>query len=295
MSLINFGGGLAAMGQSIAETAGQAGLTQQKADLEMQKETLASQLAEGREGRLETQRAGHAQDLARTESGLRTQEYQSQKQFDLQQLPAVAKAQQDITEAQASDPKYVKALRVMTDAKATPEQRAAAGLYTVQAAGAKIANAANQELLDARTALRDAESSGDPAQMASAEQRMYVAQYSMHDEVQRAAALTQQETDARLNMQSIEQQISAHSVGQLGEQPEQKAAREALVHQLQDEFAVAKDNYQTAHSMASKAAQNIPSFSPPGAPAKPGMINGSRPPLSTFMRTPGATPVPTTP
>lgn len=298
MSLINFGAGLASMGQSIAETAGAAGLTQQKADLEQQRDILASQLAEGRETRLESMRQSGASKLSAQQSGERTQEYQANKQFDLQQLPAVAKAQDDITKMQASDPAYVKALRTMTDAKASPEQRAAAGLYTVQARGAVIANKAAQDLLDARDAMKTAEASGNPDQMKAAEGQMYIAQYSMHDEVQRAAALTQQETDARLNMQSIQQQISAHMVSPLGELPEAKAQRTSLVKQLQDELDVAQDNYRTAQAMASKAAQSIPSFSPPGQ-ASGGMINrgATRPPLSSFINPPsgGSPPAPTTP
>lgn len=286
MSLINFGGGLASMGQSIADTAGQAGLLAQKSQLEQQRDVLASQLAEGRESRLETQRQSGQQALAKTESGLRTEEYKSQKQIDIQNLPAVAKAQDDILKLQASDPQYVKALKVMTDAKATPEQRAAAGLYTVQANGAVIANKAAQDLLDARDAMKAAEASGDPDEMKKAQDQLYVAQYSMHDEVQRAAALTQQETDARLNMQSIQQQITAHSVGQLGEQPDQKAQREALVQQLKDEYAVAQDNYQTARAMASRAAASIPTFNPAGQ----GTGQGNRPPLSSFVRPPAAAP-----
>lgn len=61
MSIINFGSGLSEMGKSIADTAGSAGLMAQKAELENQKEVLASQLAEGRETRLQTLR--HGQDL----------------------------------------------------------------------------------------------------------------------------------------------------------------------------------------------------------------------------------------
>lgn len=45
MSLINFAGGLSQMGASIADTAGQAGLQAQRAQLENQKLVLASQLA----------------------------------------------------------------------------------------------------------------------------------------------------------------------------------------------------------------------------------------------------------
>jgi hypothetical protein len=298
VSMINFGGGLAAMGQSIAETAGQAGLTQQKADLEMQKETLASQLAEGRESRLETQRAGHQQDLAKTESGLRTGEYKAQKDIDLQQLPAVALATQDILKMQASDPAYVKAIRTMTDAKASVQERAAANLYSVQAIGAKIENKAKSQLVDARQELEDATSSGDQARIAAAQKSMYIAQYSMHDEVQRAAALTAQESNDRLQVQSLQAEITAKSVGPLGEQPEQKAAREGLIRQLQANLAVAQDNYDSTRAMAQKAASQIPSFSMGNPSGGDSLINkGSpKPPLSEFWRTnPGATAVPVTP
>lgn len=61
MSLINFGAGISQMGASVADSAGQAGLLAQKAQLETQKEILANQLAEGRETRLQVLR--HGQDL----------------------------------------------------------------------------------------------------------------------------------------------------------------------------------------------------------------------------------------
>lgn len=104
MGLINFSGGLSAMGQSIAETAGVAGLNAQKADLEMQKDQLASQLAEGRETRLAGVKAGYdAQSDSRrdtaamdrlhvTESGARDRQDALHKN-NLDEISARSKAQ----------------------------------------------------------------------------------------------------------------------------------------------------------------------------------------------------------
>lgn len=56
MSLLNFGGGLSAMGSAVATYAGNAGMAQMKADLEKQQMQLADQLATTREhvGRVES-------------------------------------------------------------------------------------------------------------------------------------------------------------------------------------------------------------------------------------------------
>lgn len=60
MSLLN---GLSTMGASIASTAGSAALELQKSQLEEEKEQLASQLAEGRESRMESQRQAGQEKL----------------------------------------------------------------------------------------------------------------------------------------------------------------------------------------------------------------------------------------
>lgn len=277
MSLINFGSGLSNMGQSIAQSAGDAGILSMKADLEKQRDVLASQLQEGRESRLETQRAASASQLSKQQSGERVGEYQSEKDIDIQNLPAVAKANQQILEDQMSDPKYVKALRTRTDATATPEQRAAAGLYAVQAMGAKIANQANQDLLDAKTALKKATASGDTDAVQAAEKQVAAAEYSMHDEVQRAAALAQMATNDRMEVQSLESELAAKSVAPIEEQPEQAAQRKGLIAQIQGNLDVARSNYQNTRSMAAKAASSIPTFDANGSQ------QGGRPPLSSFL------------
>ena len=293
MSLINFGEGLSAMGNAVAATAGTAAIEAQKADLDQQKEILASQLAEGRESRITAQKGQQDIALAGVQSQNRMQEYKAQKDVDISSLPAMAKAQDDILKAQASDPQYVKALRTMTDAKATPEQRAAAALYGAQTIGAKIQNATNQEMLDARGELKDAMASGDSAKVTAAQQRVAAAQYSLHDDVQRAATLAAQESNDRLQVQSLETQIAAKSIGTPGELPEQAQARAALVQSLQADLDVAKDNYATSHAMAQKAAQAIPAFN---AASAPGTSSGGRPPLPSFAKPPAApaTPPPAT-
>lgn len=63
MSLLNWGGGLSAMGSSVAAFAHDAGAAQQKADLERQQTVLADQLATTRETNLETQRQQGQKDL----------------------------------------------------------------------------------------------------------------------------------------------------------------------------------------------------------------------------------------
>lgn len=110
MSLLNFGGGLAAMGQSISTQAGAYGLAQQKMELQNQMETLANQLAEGRQTRVAGVEHGFRSEEAKTrmdfdtkrddqQHGQRMEEIGAGHKFRLDEISAQSKAQ--ISEAAA--------------------------------------------------------------------------------------------------------------------------------------------------------------------------------------------------
>ncbi len=74
MSLINWGAGIAAAGESISKTAGEAALQQQRSQLEMQKVTLASQLA-GQQYDVEAKKIGLVAQRASMDAYLKATGY----------------------------------------------------------------------------------------------------------------------------------------------------------------------------------------------------------------------------
>lgn len=279
MGLINLGNGLSEMGNAIAQTAGTEALTAQKEQLEEQREMLIDQLATKRET-----------NLATLKEGLSEKQYAAQKAVDLSQIPAIAKATAQAQIENAQNPDWVKAQRTITDATATVEQRAAAALYSTQAIGASIQNATAAETLNARKALSEASQSGDPDAIKAAETRLYAAQYSMHDDVQRAATLTAQENNDRLQVTAIQSQLDAKEIPSLTETDAQRSARLQQVERLKADLEVAKSQYATSHALAQQAAQNVPTIDlgggTSGAP--------SRPPLSAFDKSKPTAPAPQT-
>lgn len=295
MSLINLGNGLSEMGKSVADTAGSAALVAQKADLENQKEQLINQLATTRETSLEKLRQSGAKDLATTQETLSEKGDAFKSQLALQNIPLIARAQSQAQIDNANNPKWVAAQKTIVDATASPEQRAQAAYYTQQAFATSIANTTNAELNSARAQLSDAAKSGDPDAIKAAQTRLYVAQYSQHDEVQRAAALTAQENNDRLQVTTLQTQLDAKQIPPLAETPAMQTARESQIQRLSADLAVAKSQYETSHAMAQRAAQDVPTVNLGDAGASNG---GTRPPLSSFNKpapsvpTPGGTAAP---
>lgn len=289
MSLINLGNGLSEMGKSVADTAGSAALVAQKADLENQKEQLINLLATTRETSLENLRQSGAKDLATTQESLSEKGDAFKSQMALQNIPLIAKAQSQAQIDNANNPKWVAAQKTIVDATATPEQRAQAAYYTQQAFATSIANTTNAELNSARSQLSDATKSGDPDAIRAAQTRLYVAQYSQHDEVQRAAALTAQENNDRLQVTTLQSQLDAKQIPPMAETPDMQSARMAQIQRLSADLAVAKSQYETSHAMAQRAAQNVPTVDLGDAG---GPTTGTRPPLSSFNK---GTPSVTTP
>lgn len=113
----NLGAGLAAMGGSIATTAGEAAINAQKADLDTQRELLADRLATTRETGLETMREGAAEKLQK--GGIAGQ---------IEVVGATAKANlaTHIAEAAADTTEAVNKLKVMSTPDAIRAQHAIA-------------------------------------------------------------------------------------------------------------------------------------------------------------------------
>lgn len=115
--VFNLGAGLAAAGQAVSTTAGDAALNIQKAGLESDKEKLIDQLTTARETGLETQREGAAEKLQA--GGIAGQ---------IQVVGAQAKAQLEthIAEASADTKEAVNKLKVMSTPDAIRAQHAIA-------------------------------------------------------------------------------------------------------------------------------------------------------------------------
>jgi hypothetical protein len=213
-----------------------------------------------------------AKDLATIQEGLSEKSAAAQSSLNLSNIPLIASANAKVLEANASDPKYIAAQKTMVDSTATPEQRAQAAYYTQQAASSSIASAATQEVNDARAQMEAATKSGDPEQLRVAQQRMFIAQYSAHDEVQRAATLTAQVTNNRLAVIATQGELDK---AQQNFMANQTPGGQAAIDRLTADLAVGKAAYATSQAMAQKAANELPSLSA-------GPSSGTKPPLSSF-------------
>jgi hypothetical protein len=296
--MVSLGAGLSAAGQAVSNFAGTAGLEQQKADLEGQKLQLANQLATQRESFGRQEAAGIASSAAvqQEQLGEKGAAFQAQQQISvkkseaeiaLAQIPQVAKAQAAALEANASDPKFIAATKAMVDANTTDEQRAAANSYRQQAALTEVQKNSAQALVDAKKALANAQT---PQDAQKARQDLLVAEYSSHDEVQRASALAAVATNDRMQLQTLQNQLANKQIPQPMETLEMAKAREIEVRALQSQIALAQNQYEISRGMASRAAEDVPAL-PGGATSQAPAPSGA-PNLSKYLKTPAGTSVP---
>lgn len=89
MSLLNWGAGLSAAGSAVASFAGNAGIAQQKADLEKQQAILADQLVTTRENNLAHVQGNEARQTATTTAGAQGDQSRQTAKFD-NELPLTA-------------------------------------------------------------------------------------------------------------------------------------------------------------------------------------------------------------
>lgn len=254
----DIGGGLSALGGAVAQTAGTAALDLQKADLESRRDILANQLAADRETKLEEMRQTGSLALAAKQSQLRVGEVK-QEDIDkadlaLAQAPKLAAANAAIAKQNASDPAYLKSLRLISDASATVSERAAAAASMQQVVGLKLQNAAEKEVADSRAALKAATIAGDEAAIQAAERRMSVATYSAKDEVQAAATLKGVADSARLYVESLETRAARIAASSQANTP----AAKAQLAQINGEISAANENYNSLQAQAVDAAKKIP-------------------------------------
>lgn len=132
--VFDLGAGLSEMGKSVATTAGDAAINQQKADLDQQKEVLADQLASTRETNLEglrqrgeiateNLRNQHALDMipAQTKGQIDVVKAQSQAQIDAHVAELTADTKETINKAKAlSTPDMLAAQHAIAAASAIP-------------------------------------------------------------------------------------------------------------------------------------------------------------------------------
>lgn len=285
----NLAGGLAAAGGAIEQTAGNAALEQQKADLQNQSMILSDQLQTVRETGLEAQKEKGAEHLAQVTSdinvGAQKQIAQNAANLALAQAPKLAEVQRQISEANAADPNYLKSIRAIADASSTPEQRAQAAMAMAQTNQIKLQTQTEQEVEDARDALADAEKSGDENAITAAQRRMAVATYSAKDEVTAAAAMKGVADSARMYVESIDTRIARIAGSTQANTPEGKAQ----IDQLNGERAQAQRAYDTAQAMAVNAAKQVPDINLGRTPNAP---QAGAPPLSSFYKPGGNLPVP---
>jgi hypothetical protein len=122
MSLLNFGGGLAAMGQSVAAFAGNAAMAQQKSDLEKQQAVLADQLATTRETTLAHVQGGEARQTAVETAGAQGAQVRETADHE-NKLPMTAAQQATTDNATAT-------LKETTRAHIAEENKPISGGYT---------------------------------------------------------------------------------------------------------------------------------------------------------------------
>lgn len=256
----NLGGGLSAMGGAIADTAGKAALEMQKADLEQDRIRLADSLASTREEASDTRKFTHDEKMvginADSQVDVDMRKGQNAANLVLKQTPLLEAMKADVLKKNASDPEWVAAQRIVTDATASVAERSAAALNLVKITEAKLQLGAAQEVDGARKALKDAVAAGDKDAVAAAEKRMYVAQYSAKDEVLAVTALNATAQQARLHADSLATRIASLQNGQNASDP----ATKALIENLKGERAIAEQNYRTVSGQAMTAAKNIPSL-----------------------------------
>lgn len=261
----DLGAGLSAMGGSIASTAGQMATEMQRSNLEQERDKLLSDLTAKREEAGDTRRFQQAKDMIPLQTQAKLDEYKGQKNIDITNLPAVAKAQDTIAEMRASDPDWVKNQRIITDASATVEQRSAAALHQAQLVGVQIGNAVEKEKADATKDLRDALASNDTDKISAAKQRVAVANYSADTDVRNATiadtivkANQATVTDIDTRMARISSSTQAGS-----------SANKALLSQLQTQRDLAQQELDQSKSALVSASKKIVSLSGSPSGAQP--------------------------
>src|SRR5690348_10988576 len=126
----DIGAGLSALGGAVSQTAGTAALELQKSALEKDRDALANEMATERETKLEQMRQTGSLALAERQSKLAVsaakQEDIDKADLALAQAPKLAALAMQTAKAQASDPEYIKSLKILTSAQETSATKAAA-------------------------------------------------------------------------------------------------------------------------------------------------------------------------
>lgn len=284
----NISAGLSSMGGAVAATAGTAALEQQKSDLERQNLALASNLAEGRESRLETQRqAGASQLETQRQAGAITLA-QTTSKLGIEAQKEEAENAADLTKKLGSDPDYIAAQKNLASADPLKTAQAAdamaqAALYGLQTDTAKKVADARQEIID-----EESKDNPDPAKLTALNQKFNTL---LTDPAAASALRTAAVANARVNEDAAsraEVDLNAATAKlqdpNISGDPAARAALEANVKNLSMRVKVLNKAADDARAQANSLF---------GGPVLQSNNNQSNPPdLSKYLRQPGTKPPP---
>lgn len=257
--------GLSEMGKGIAQTAQAFTLENQRASLEKEKITLADTLAGAREDKQREFTKGERIETQAWQGGENALNRTSAK--DIAQL----QADTAVKTAGISAGATLGAARMNIEARAKehgldldaqkPVREAQIKAYDAETLQKTIAADNAKSILDAKRDLNDAMTSGDPTKIAEAKTKIYTAEFSGKEEVQRVSLYQAQ---AKL----IEQSMSAVQTRLVALQDPVKMmepATKALADQLAKELERLRGEYSSATRAANEALKSLPTYSPPGA------------------------------
>lgn len=269
--MFDLSAGLSAAGGAISKTAGDIAIETQKAELEKDKITLADQLAGQREEK---------QRQFTTSERRETQTFQGGEN-DKNRTNAVAIANigadaavksAGIHAGGAITAAQIGASSSAANLKATLEQNKP--LIDSEVLQRTIKAQTDQNILDARKALDDATTTGDPTKIQAAKQKAYNAEYSAKDEVQQVSLYQAQARLVETSLAAAQARLVALQnnpmTANTSEGKEAIGTMQRYVNKLQTDFS-------SATATAKSALDRLPQYTPPGA-----TTGTARPPLSSF-------------
>lgn len=247
----DIGNGLSEMGKGIAQTAQAFTLENQRAELDKEKVKLADQLAGARE---EKQRGFLSSEREKTQAWQGVENAMNRSSAkDIAQLQADTAVKTAGTSAGAA--LGAAKMRIDADAPVRDAQIKALDAETLQKT---IASNNAKNILDAKKQLEVAMTANDPAKIAEAKTKIYTAEFSGKEEVQRVSLYQAQ---AKL----IEQAMSATQAKLVGLQDKFDPGAKTLADQLNKELERLRGEYSSATRAANEALKSLPTYSPPGS------------------------------